>query len=173
MDWTSYLTREMEAAYAAAEGLIDRVDDAQLDWKPTTGTNWMTTGQLLKHITEACGRWSHAFVTGEWGPPGEGGSEGDALPTAETMPSVRSVEEAKALLAHDKQQALASVRAAGEDALRERMLAAPWVPDEQRPLALHLSHMVEHLQAHKAQLFYYLKLQGQPVATGHLYGMGP
>jgi hypothetical protein len=31
--------------------------------------------------------------------------------------------------------------------------------------------MIGHLAQHKAQLFYYLKLQGKPVHTGHLYGM--
>ena len=31
--------------------------------------------------------------------------------------------------------------------------------------------MVNHLNAHKAQLFYYLKLRGQAVNTLHMYGM--
>ena len=31
--------------------------------------------------------------------------------------------------------------------------------------------MVEHLATHKAQLFYYLKLQGKDVDTMHLWGM--
>ena len=31
--------------------------------------------------------------------------------------------------------------------------------------------MAEHLAQHKAQLFYYLKLQGKDVNTMHLYGM--
>ena len=31
--------------------------------------------------------------------------------------------------------------------------------------------MIGHLSTHKNQLFYYLKLQGLPVHTGHLYGM--
>jgi hypothetical protein len=31
--------------------------------------------------------------------------------------------------------------------------------------------MVEHLAQHKGQLFYYFKLQGKPVNTGHLWGM--
>jgi hypothetical protein len=34
-----------------------------------------------------------------------------------------------------------------------------------------LAQMVDHLVLHKAQLFYYLKLQGKPVHTGHLWGM--
>jgi hypothetical protein len=32
-------------------------------------------------------------------------------------------------------------------------------------------HGIHHLQQHKGQLFYYLKLQGKPVNTEHLWGM--
>jgi hypothetical protein len=31
--------------------------------------------------------------------------------------------------------------------------------------------MLAHLAQHKGQLFYYLKLMGRPVHTGHLWGM--
>jgi hypothetical protein len=37
-------------------------------------------------------------------------------------------------------------------------------------LGQRLLQMVAHLAQHKAQLFYYLKLQGKPVHTGHLWG---
>ncbi len=40
------------------------------------------------------------------------------------------------------------------------------------PLGFQLHQMVRHLDEHKAQLFYYLKLQGKPVNTGDLWGMG-
>jgi len=39
------------------------------------------------------------------------------------------------------------------------------------PLGHRLLGMVGHLELHKAQLFYYLKLQGKPVNTMHMYGM--
>ena len=38
-------------------------------------------------------------------------------------------------------------------------------------LGRRLLQMVEHLNQHKGQLFYYLKLQGVPVHTGNLWGM--
>jgi len=38
-------------------------------------------------------------------------------------------------------------------------------------LGKHLLQMVQHLVQHKTQLYYYLKLMGRPVNTGHLYGM--
>jgi uncharacterized damage-inducible protein DinB len=37
-------------------------------------------------------------------------------------------------------------------------------------LGQHLLHMIQHLDRHKAQLFYYLKLQGQKVNTADLWG---
>ena len=47
---------------------------------------------------------------------------------------------------------------------------APWDP---RPVILgyRLPQTITHLNQHKAQLFYYLKLQGNPVNTSHLWGM--
>lgn len=39
------------------------------------------------------------------------------------------------------------------------------------PLGVRMIQMVDHLKQHKGQLFYYLKLQGQPVKTGDLWGM--
>ena len=84
--------------------------------------------------------------------------------------SVESVAEAKAELAKDKQRVLDAIADAGEDALANRMVAAPWDPTE-RPLGQHVLGMVDHLRLHKAQLFYYLKLQGKPVNTFTLYGI--
>jgi len=37
-------------------------------------------------------------------------------------------------------------------------------------LGWHLLQMVRHLDQHKGQLFYYLKLQGEPVNTADLWG---
>ncbi len=46
----------------------------------------------------------------------------------------------------------------------------PWDATELL-LGHRLLYMVAHLNHHKAQLFYYLKLQGKPVNTSHLLGM--
>ena len=71
MNWTKLLKSEIETAYTTTERLFDKVDPDRLDWKPETGANWMTVGQLLKHITCACGAACKGFVTGDWGlPPG-------------------------------------------------------------------------------------------------------
>ena len=174
MNWTELLKSEIEQTYAATEKLLDKVDPETLDWKPASGANWMTTGQLLKHITDACGAPSKGFVTGDWGLPEgmkmEDLSPEDMLPPAEKFPSVESVEAARKLLAEDKVQALRMVDQAGEGALANREVAAPWAPGATRPLGRHLLQMVQHLNQHKGQLFYYLKLQGKQVSTPDLWG---
>ena len=172
MDWTSLLKAGIEQTYDAADKLMQRVDDDKLDWKPESGSNWMTTGQLLRHMASACGASCKGFVTGDWGMP-DGGSVDDMtpeemLPPAEAMLAYSSVEEARAALAEDKKVALEMVDQAADRF--DEMVQAPWEPGP-RPLATHLLGMVEHLSNHKAQLFYYLKLQGQPVNTMHYYGM--
>jgi hypothetical protein len=168
MNWTDLLKREIEATYHATDGLLGLVEDKSLSWKPATGSNWMTTGQLLKHITTACGACCRGFVTGEWGMPADAKPE-DMLPTADKMPAAKTVAETKKELATDKKMALAMVAEAGEKNLGTKKVAAPWDPTE-RLLGEQLLHMVGHLGAHKSQLFYYLKLQGKPVNTMNLYG---
>lgn len=167
MNWTGLLKAEIEDAYHATEGLLKLVDRDSLGWKPATGSNWMTVGQLLEHLTTACGAGMKGFVTGDWGMPEESVA---GMPTAETMPAAKSVAAVKRKLAADKALALEMVEKAGERSLGNRATPAPWDP---RPMVLgqRMMQMVAHLAQHKAQLFYYLKLQGKPVHTGHLWGM--
>jgi hypothetical protein len=71
MKWTEFLTDEAERTFAVTARLLDMVEPDRLDWMPPTGMNWMTTGQLLKHISNACGEPCRGLVTGDWGlPPG-------------------------------------------------------------------------------------------------------
>lgn len=165
---TELLHHRVEDAYHAAEGLLALVDEDKLSWKPATGSNWMTAAQLLKHMTDACGAAMKGFVTGEWGPPP--GDQEDTLPAAGKLPAVKSVEEARRALAADKRLALEMIAKAGETNLTQNTVAAPWDPTP-RLLGYQLDAMIDHLISHKAQLFYYLKLQGKPVHTGHLWGM--
>ena len=172
MDWNEMLKAEADEAYRSTEGLIGMIEDGDLDWKPATGENWMTTGQLLQHITTACGMTCRGFVTGDWGmpespEPSEMSSE-EMLPPAEALPAAESVAAARAALAEDKKTAFEMIEAA-----RGRMedpTPAPWDP-RPTPLGRQLLSMVNHLNNHKGQLYYYLKLQGKPVNTMHLYGM--
>lgn len=169
MNWTELLHEKVNGAYHAVDGLVDLCDDKSLGWKPASGSNWMTVGQLLHHLGDAGGTCIAGFVTGKWPMP-ENATMEDMLPPAEKLPAVETVAEAKKLIAADKALALRMIVEAGEKDLSSKKLAAPWDPTP-RLLGDQCLHMVNHLATHKAQLFYYLKLQGKPVHTGHLYGM--
>lgn len=174
MNWTQLLKSEIETAYATTANLIDKVDPNSLEWKPASGSNWMTVGQLLKHISEGCGAACRVFVTGDWGlPPGvkpEDMSAEDMLPPAEKLPTIGSADEAKRLLLQDKALAFQMIEQAGESDLADRQMAAPWAPAAEYALGRHLLQMIQHLERHKSQLFYYLKLQGKSVNTADLWG---
>jgi hypothetical protein len=175
MEWKSLLTAELEYLYRVTAGLFDQVADSDLGWKPASGENWMTTGQLLQHIATGNGPGFKGFVTGDWGLP-EGLDLSDMapeemLPPAEKMPSVESVAQAKAMLAEDQALAAEVLVGVSEEELAHKELAAPWNPGESFALGRHLLHSIRHSLQHKGQLFYYLKLQGKPVSTQHLWGM--
>ncbi len=174
MDWKAFLKSEVDTVYKTTSRLLDFVDENQLEWKPSTGNNWMTTSHLLHHITNACGMCFKGFVTGDWGMP-EGMDVSDLkpeemLPPAEKMPRVNSVAEAKKLLEEDQAIAYKMLDQVSEDELATKTITAPWDPTE-KILGQQLKHMIDHLIQHKTQLFYYLKLQDQPVNSTHLYGM--
>ena len=88
MRWTEFLTDEAERAYAITARLLDMVEPGRLDWKPETGFNWMTTGQLLKHLSSACGQPCRGLVTGDWGLPD--GTTLEDLTPEEITPSASS-----------------------------------------------------------------------------------
>lgn len=175
MNWTELLTEELEYLYRATDALFEIADDEALQWKPDTGENWMTMGQLLMHTATSNGPGFKGFVTGDWSMPDglslEDMDPDEMLPPAEAMATVESVEQARALLAKDREQAFEVLRSVSEEELAERELAAPWNPGETFALGRHLLHSIRHSMQHKGQLFYYLKLQGKPVNTGHLWAM--
>ena len=174
MNWTELLKSEIESAYAATEKLVSKANDQMLGWKPSSGSNWMTTAQLLKHLSSSCGATFTGFVTGDWGmPQGVDPSKlppEEMLPPAEQMPAVSSIAETQKLLREDKKKALEALTKCSEEDLAKKPAPAPWEPT---PMILgrRLLQMVDHLKAHKGQLFYYLKLQGKPVNTADYWGM--
>jgi len=171
---TEMLQCEAEDMYRVTADLMQKVDGGDLGWKPATGSNWMTVGQLLKHLSEGCGGAIKGFVSGDWGLPAgvkmEDMKPEEMLPPAAKMPAVTGVQQALDLLAEDKKLARRYIAEAGEKNLFATQLAAPWGGPTQ-PLGVHLWHMIQHLGQHKGQLFYYLKLMGKPVHTGDLWGM--
>ncbi|MFB3905699.1 MAG: DinB family protein [Acidobacteriota bacterium] len=173
MSLVKVLLEEMENNYNVTEKLFQLVEPGQLGWKPPTGSNWMTVGQLLMHCTQAGGVAARAFVTGDWGLP-EGVEMKDIppeemLPPAEKLPTVESVDQALRLLAEDREIAMTTIRGLSEEELLERRFCAPWGGTE-FTLFQHILHMANHLGQHKGQLFYYLKLLGKDLKTADLWG---
>lgn len=174
MEWKDVLSSRLSAALDAVDRLLARVNDDDLGWKPASGDNWMTVGQLIEHIVTINGMTFQGFITGDWPVPEgmtadelENMSMEEMLPPAEQMPTVASVAEARTKLAADRAQALAALEKLAESQVAEPAPAG-WDPTP-LPLAERLITLLEHLDAHKAQLFYYLKLQGHPVGTMDLY----
>lgn len=91
------------------------------------------------------------------------------LPSAEKMPTVTSVAEAKKLLAEDKKLAFEMLDANTEERFATEIAPAPWDQMECK-LGERCLQMSHHLMQHKGQLFYYLKLMGKPVNTMNLWG---
>ncbi len=173
MNWTGLILAEMATSYKAADGLMALISEDELAWKPATGENWMTMGQLLLHIVTSCGLCMQGFVTGQWAPPAELGYPEDmeGMMPAEELPAAKSVAWAREYLEQDRQLALQALATAGEEKLSTLALSAPWEPGVERLLGQHCLQMVTHLNVHKAQLFYYLKLLGRDVNTLNLWGM--
>ena len=174
MKWKDLIMSELLDTYKVASGLFDLVDDKDLGWKPETGSNWMNTAQLVKHITDCTAGSFKGLITGDWGMP-EGVDINqlppeEMLPPAEKLPAVANMAEGKRLLAEDRKNAVAILSSLDEERLATAKALVPWDPTEML-LGHRMLQMVEHMKQHKGQLFYYLKLQGKPVHTGHLYGM--
>ena len=157
MKWTELLRSEMDKNYAATRGLMQLAEGENLSWKPSQGSNWMTLGELLQHCTIACGWCCDAFLTGKWDPPKSG------------FKPVKSAGEAIKLLDTDRKLALKCVDKAGEARLEEEIVQAPW--GTETTLGVQFLDMAQHLNIHKAQLFYYLKMLGKPVHTGNMWGL--
>ncbi len=170
MTLTQVLLGEADVTYAVTERLFRRVRDDELAWAPPLGENWMSVGQLLMHCAcFGCGKAVRGFVTGDWGAGDDEATAQEHIPPAGRLPCVKTVAEALDLLAEDRQLAVASIRAAGEDDLLKRAMVAPWGGPEM-PLVQHLLRMIAHLAQHKGQLFYYLKMMGGDVNTEDPWG---
>ncbi len=177
MNVSELLLRQAEDVYRATDGLAALVEDEHLDWKPETGSNWMTTGQLLSHLQMACGLIAKCFVAGDWSGLGECGEMDESQRDPETglhpataLPTITSVAAFREALASDRAAFVAAVEAAGEERITTEEGSAPWNP-EPRPLGYNLQECLLHVGIHRAQLLYYLKLQGKSVHTGSMWGM--
>jgi hypothetical protein len=173
MNWHELLQQQIEESFNVAERLVKLLNEKDLSWKPSETNNWMTTAQLLFHLSQSCGVPIKGFTTGEWEMPAHSDMHDKKtekmLPPAEKLQSVKSLDEAFKRLETDKKIALDSINLCSEEDLTSKKAPAPWDPTPVN-LGKRLVEMLEHFNQHKAQLFYYLKLQGKPVNTMHLYG---
>jgi hypothetical protein len=173
MNWHELLQQQIEESFNVTERLVKLLHEKDLSWKPSETNNWMTTAQLLFHLSHSCGVTIKGFITGEWEMPAHSDMHDKKtekmLTPAEKLQGVKSLEEAFKLLAADKKIALDSIKLCSEEDLSIKQAPAPWDPTPVN-LGKRLVEMIEHFNQHKAQLFYYLKLQGKPVNTMHLYG---
>ena len=169
------LINEAESAYIITEQLFRLVSDQELTWMPPTGKNWMTAGQLLMHCASfGCGKAVQGFIKGDWGLPEglnmEDLAQDNHVPPPAELPAVENVQQALDLLEEDKKLALNCLAEVDENLLLDKAIVAPWGGPE-LPLFQHLLDMVAHLNQHKGQLFYYLKLMGRNVSTKDLWGV--
>jgi len=173
MNWHELLQQQINDGYKVAERLVHFLNENDLSWKPSETNNWMTTGQLLFHLGQSCGMPIKGFTTGQWEIPAHSDMNDKKAekmpPPAEKLQTVTTLDEALTLLATNKKIALDSIALCSEEDLASKEVSAPWDPT---PVLLgkRLLQMIDHFNQHKAQLFYYLKLQGKPVNTMHLYG---
>jgi hypothetical protein len=169
------LINESEKVYVITEKLFAFISNTELQWTPTTGKNWMTVGQLMKHCASfGCGKAVQGFVKGDWGLPEGTKMEDleaeDHVPPQNVLPSVKSVEEAIELLEEDRRLTICCISAVDDTELLNKSFIAPWGGQE-LTLFQHLLQMIAHLVQHKGQLFYYLKLMGKNVNTKDLWGV--
>jgi len=174
MKWKELLADEIVYTCGVTDHLMSLVKDNELDWKPEHGNNWMSMGQLLMHMSDACGSTFDGLINGEWDIREEFSvTELDVqqiFPSANLLPSANNVHDARKLLDIDRKLALKSLKKCPEEDLADKFAPAPWT---RTPMILgqRLLHMIYHLNQHKTQLFYYLKLTGRQINTCDLYGM--
>ena len=148
--------------YRPAEKLIGMVPADKLDWQP--GPTFMSTGQVLCHLSEGVGGGLEMLLTGTW-PSMKEMEEGMKL---ENLPSCRP-QDALDKLEKDKKTLRQVLDGLSEDDFTNKVVSVPWGWNGK--LERMAIGFLEHFTNHKMQLFTYLKLLGLPVNTETLYGM--
>jgi hypothetical protein len=149
-------------SYRPAEKMIGMVPADKLEWAP--GPTFMSTGQVLCHLSEGVGGGLDMLVTGKW-PTMKEMEEGMKL---EKLPSC-GVQEALDKLKKDKEILRQVMDGVSEEDFANKVVTVPWgMTAKMERMTI---SFLEHFTNHKMQLFTYLKLLGLPVNTETLYGM--
>lgn len=154
----------IEGYYKAARGLIKLTPGDKLDFKPMDGL--MTVAQVLKHLATCLGASLSMALNNSWPDV----PEGEMLPPAEKMPKSNSVEEALKEIDGDWALLGQEFEKITDGEFNGNKINVPWMP---YPMTLleYMMQAMEHLSNHRMQLFIWLKLSGEKLHTGHLYGM--
>ena len=148
-------------SFQPAEKLINMVPADKLDWKP--GPTFMSTGQVICHLSDGVGGGLESLVSGKW-PSME---EMEAGMKLENMPPC-GVQEALNRLAKDKTILRTTLDGLSESDFTHRVVSVPW--GWKAKFEIMSIAFLGHFNNHKMQLFTYLKLLGLPVNTETLYG---
>ena len=147
--------------YGPAEKLIGMVPADKLKWQP--GPTFMSTGQVICHLSDSLGGGFEMLLSGKW-PSMEEMAEGMKL---ENLPSC-GPQEALDKLEKDKKTLRQVLDGMSEEDFTNKVVSVPWGWNAK------MEHMginfLGHFTNHKMQLFTYLKLLGLPVNTETLYG---
>jgi len=148
--------------YKPTEKLISMVPADNLKWQP--GLMFMSTGQLVCHLSEGIGGGLEMLLVGNW-PSMKEMEEGMKL---ENLPSC-SLQEALDKLEKDKKILRRVLDGLSEEDFTNKVVSVPWGWNaKMERMAI---NFLGHFNNHKMQLFTYLKLLGLPVNTETLYGM--
>jgi hypothetical protein len=149
-----------EAIHRPSAKLISLAPASKLDWKPGPG-NIMSLGQLLHHLSTYPGGLvmavNNAFPS----------SEAFQKFNKEDLKNTKTPEIAGRELSRGWDEAKAALAGISPTDFQGRMVSVPWGPP--MPMWRTCLGMAEHWLNHKYQLFFYLKLLGQPVNTMTLY----
>jgi uncharacterized damage-inducible protein DinB len=154
-----------EGIYKATRGIIQLTPDSKLDFKPQAGL--MTIAQILKHISSSLGASLQMGLTNSWPKiPAE-----EMLPSADKLPKSASAAEALQEIDQDWKLLEQEIEKITDGEFNQNKIDVPWMPF---PMTLveFMMQAMEHLSNHRMQLFIWLKLSGEALNTGHLYGMG-
>ncbi len=154
----------IEGYYKAARGLVKLTPEDKLDFTPMAGN--MTIAQVLKHVATCLGASLAMALSNNWPEV----PEEEMLPPVEKMPKSNSVEEALKEIDVDWELLKKEFEKITDGEFNGNKVKVPWMPF---PMTLleYMMQAMEHLSNHRMQLFTWLKLSGEKLHTGHLYGM--
>ena len=149
-----------EAIHRPSAKLISLAPASKLDWKPGPG-NVMSLGQLLHHLSTCPG--GLVMAVNNAFPPGDVFQKF----IQEDLKITKTPEIAGRELSRGWDEVKAALAGISPTDFQGRMVSVPWGPP--MPMWRTCLGMAEHWVNHKYQLFFYLKLMGQPVNTMTLY----